>query len=91
LIAEIANLEIIGFSLRELVKFQVTATHPAFVTPEPPDQMAADEAAGTTHQCRFGHQSITFYFGAVIQPDLLQIYALAIGFRSISRGAAGGV
>jgi hypothetical protein len=56
-IPQIANDEIIGFALRELMKLQVDTPHPIPITLQPFYQVAPDEAAGATDQCTLRHNA----------------------------------
>ena len=49
LIPQVAHYEIIGFRLREFMKFQVQPAYPEPVALQSSDKMAADEPAGPAH------------------------------------------
>ena len=53
LVPQVADHEIVGFGLREFVKFQVDAANPKPVTLQPLDKMAADETTGPADQGTF--------------------------------------
>ena len=55
LIAQVADDEVVGLGFGVFVEFEIDAAHPESFALQSFDQVAADEAAGSAHNCSLLH------------------------------------